>query len=1122
MSDLPPISQKVGMDTTEFKTGIAALSREIKVIETGFRATAATMADWANNATGLEARSKALTSEIGAQTQKVALLQAEYNRMAASGKEDNITLENMQIDLNKATEALNRMVTESAATTSTLEKLAQGPDKVAATMDNLGARIQDVESRFRASAASIGNWSNSTDGLRLRLSALSKEMDYQEKKVELLHAAYLKSVQEEGDYADETLKLSIALNKETESLNKMQSELNQSKTTLNQLETETGKTSNRMDGFKKVVSGLGSVLSGASFAFNSLKTVASGLGSVLSGAGRAIEGLKKAASGMGSALSGVGRTIGGLTADMARLARTAALTVAGIAAAGVAAAVAFGAKTVEPASALNESINKSKVVFKEYGDSILDWSKNSATAFGLSRSQALDAAGGFGAMFGAMGIAPKASMDMSKGLVKLAADMGSLYNVNPSEMLEKLRSGMAGEAEPLRVFGVMLSEANVQAKALEMGLGGSGRALTDQEKALARYALIQEQAAVANNDFTNTAGGWANLKRIISASLTDLRAKIGTALLPALNQAGAAFKMLLDNPKFQEGVSKLIGWISQLATTVTQVIAKLQTGDLRAALDQVFGAGGAEKILKFKDSIGGIAGKIGSLVGAFKSGGISGLFKELFSGIDLGSIAGNIGELIGKLLTSMAVKPAQILRIGLSIINGLATGITGSIPTLLPMAMQLLTSLVGFITQSLPILMTAGFQILNGLIMGILPMLPMLLTTASYILMGLVTGIVQTLPTLIPAAIAIILQLALMLAQNLPMLIQAGIGLLASLMKGIMAALPQLLKIGLSIINGLATGITSAIPTLLPMVMQLLTSLISFITQSLPILMTAGFQILTGLIMGILPMLPMLLTTAMDILMGLATGITQALPTLIPAAIQIILQLVLMLVQNLPMLLQAGMGLLIALINGIMAALPTLLIYAPMILQALVDAFFTFLPILGSAALMILGAICNGIIGALPSLGVAVVQILGTLNTTFNTFWPHLLDLGKQIVMGIYQGILNNTDFFFKGVKSFFKNLIDQAKMALGIASPSKVFAEIGGNIALGLGVGFGQQMRDVQRQITGSMSGLGDIAFSGAGTGGSYIQRNQNNETFNNYGTYIGSLSPSTGGDNNGNARRW
>ncbi len=63
MSD-NPLSSKISLDTTDFKAAVAALNRDIRVIESGFRASAAALGDWSKSADGLQLRIKALTGQI--------------------------------------------------------------------------------------------------------------------------------------------------------------------------------------------------------------------------------------------------------------------------------------------------------------------------------------------------------------------------------------------------------------------------------------------------------------------------------------------------------------------------------------------------------------------------------------------------------------------------------------------------------------------------------------------------------------------------------------------------------------------------------------------------------------------------------------------------------------------------------------------------------------------------------------------------------------------------------------------------------------------------------------------------------------------------------------------------
>ena len=83
MPDSNDLSGRVGLDVTDFKAGITTLNREIRVIESGFRAASAGLENWARDASGLELRIKALTGQIDIQKTKVTALEREYKRGAA-------------------------------------------------------------------------------------------------------------------------------------------------------------------------------------------------------------------------------------------------------------------------------------------------------------------------------------------------------------------------------------------------------------------------------------------------------------------------------------------------------------------------------------------------------------------------------------------------------------------------------------------------------------------------------------------------------------------------------------------------------------------------------------------------------------------------------------------------------------------------------------------------------------------------------------------------------------------------------------------------------------------------------------------------------------------------------
>jgi len=143
------LSAKLGLDSTDFKTGITALNREIRVLESGFRAAVAPMGDWANTASGLEQRLGNLNKQMDVQRVLIARMKTEYENIGKSSKKgfDSVGAKELEIKINKATEALGKMEQESAKSKTELEKLGQKSKGAGDSLDHLktkGIELKDV------------------------------------------------------------------------------------------------------------------------------------------------------------------------------------------------------------------------------------------------------------------------------------------------------------------------------------------------------------------------------------------------------------------------------------------------------------------------------------------------------------------------------------------------------------------------------------------------------------------------------------------------------------------------------------------------------------------------------------------------------------------------------------------------------------------------------------------------------------------------------------------------------------------------------------------------------------------------------------------------------------------
>ena len=322
-------------------------------------------------------------------------------------------------------------------------------------------------------------------------------------------------------------------------------------------------------------------------------------------------------------------------------------------------------------------------------------------------------------------------------------------------------------------------------------------------------------------------------------------------------------------------------------------------------------------------------------------------------------------------------------------------------------------------------------------------------------------------------------------------------GLVGKIVNDIATQGPQLLKSGLSVLQGIIKGILTSLPKLLPAVISMILTLVKFIIDNLPPLITAAVQIIVAL----------------------ANGIADALPKLIPAVVSAVLQIVKVIVENLPLLIDAALKLILALADGLIAALPILIPYIPILVQAIVDALIKSLPMIFKAAAQLIAALILGLIASIPALIKAIRQIGSIIGDTLkdDKMKSLLLSVGTAIVDGIWQGINSQYANLMNNVSGFFNGILAQIKAILGIHSPSKVFADIGLNMAAGVGVGFINQIAAVKKNIASSMAGI-SLSYGAAGAG---YQNNQSYQTQNYYAPIINQYS-GNGNNNQTKARRW
>jgi hypothetical protein len=249
------------------------------------------------------------------------------------------------------------------------------------------------------------------------------------------------------------------------------------------------------------------------------------------------------------------RTIDDTQTRMGHLKRAAG----GLAGLGIGTALVTGLRTASKAgSDLNETINKAGLAFGKNKNDILSWAQNSAKSMGLPKQAAIEGASTFGLFFSKIGIGTQQSAKMSKQMVQLAVDLGSVHNADPTEIIEAQTSAFRGEYDAIQRFVPSITAATVEQEAMRKSGKKSKDQLTDTDKALAVQAIMLRSTKKESGDFARTQNEAANKTKINKARIADLSANIGTALLPALTAGANALGNMADWMAKNQGKTKLL------------------------------------------------------------------------------------------------------------------------------------------------------------------------------------------------------------------------------------------------------------------------------------------------------------------------------------------------------------------------------------------------------------------------------------------------------------------------------------------------------------------------------------------------------------------------------------
>ena len=440
-----------------------------------------------------------------------------------------------------------------------------------------------------------------------------------------------------------------------------------------------------------------------------------------------------------------------------------------------------------------------------------------------------------------------------------------------------------------------------------------------------------------------------------------------------------------------------------------------------------------------KDVVKTGIGYIGELSSAFKEGGLDGLVESL------GSVFADAAARIVK-------SAPKLVSAAVSAIRSFVSGLRGNTGQILDAAIEMGASLLQGVAEIVPELGAFALDLIGQFAQRLIDGLPQMTQAGVDMLNSMAEGLATGLPEF--------------LANALPM-----IGQLAA---GIRESAGQLVDAGINLIMNLADGLIAAIPDLLANIPQIIIDLCGVINDNAPKLLMAGVQLIGKLVMGMLQAIPQILAAM--------PKIVEAIWSVISAFNWLDLGTNIMtffrdgLKSMVSKIGEAGRSVFETVKNAIVNLPNTLKNLGSNAVSGMANAIRGLLSTVGNAAKAVFTNIVNAVLN-LPSrlLELAKSAVTNVANAFKNVEWG---SIGSNIITGIISGIGSAVAGLVSSAIDAAMSAFNAAKRALGIRSPSRLFAdEIGKFIPPGITVGIEAAMPKAKRDVADDMEQFASTA---------------------------------------------
>ena len=251
--------------------------------------------------------------------------------------------------------------------------------------------------------------------------------------------------------------------------------------------------------------------------------------------------------------------------------------------------LAAGAASFKLGADFEQALGKMNVVFERNSKNIEKWAQNSLRDFGLARSTAITMASDFGALFKGMGISLMKTEEWSKTLTERTMDLSNFYDTTIEETTKALESIVTGQTQPLRRFGINMTQAALQEYAFSQGIRKRVKDMTEAEKVQLRYNFVIEKTNIAVGTTARESDSATGQINRFKEGIKELGLGFSEHILPIitpvinwLNDMIEKFSGLSDRTKkfivIAGGIVAAIGPVLMIFGSVFSAISKISEG----------------------------------------------------------------------------------------------------------------------------------------------------------------------------------------------------------------------------------------------------------------------------------------------------------------------------------------------------------------------------------------------------------------------------------------------------------------------------------------------------------------------------------------------------------------